>query len=208
MVPTIRFEIFLGVNFQRKYEKKPKVELTFFGSNRLAVLVHISVVVIAICIFALVLSALAQLLFELLDLLLILPKQSVFGIFVDGGVILDALGSRRVSKRAHRLVVVVIGWTDVGHHDRLGVAAQRVLEETGELGVAVRNVRALAVYQGRYDVAQSGEREIDLGCLLQSNACGSRLGLTLAAGQIDQVKLANADTLGAIGSLVTAFDGH
>lgn len=40
-------------------------------------------------------------------------------------------------------------------HDSFGVAAERVLQYPGELGVAVGDVSTLAVHQGRDDVAQS-----------------------------------------------------
>ena len=35
---------------------------------------------------------------------------------------------------------------DVGHHDGLGVAAERVLEKTSQLGIAIRNVRRFRVH--------------------------------------------------------------
>ena len=71
-----------------------------------------------------------------------------------GLLVTDVLGAVRVSQRAQRLVVVVVGRRQTGDHQRLGVAAERVLQETSQLGVAVRDVGRPAVDQRRDDVAQ------------------------------------------------------
>ena len=84
-----------------------------------------------------------------------------------GLLVTDVLGAVRVSQRARRLVVVVVGRRQTGDHQRLGVAAERVLQETGQLGVAVRDVGRPAVDQRRDDVAQCRQRHVDLGRFLR-----------------------------------------
>ena len=74
-------------------------------------------------------SALPQLFFELLDLVLVLPEQRVLRIFVDLWLVLDLFGAVGVAQRAERLVIVVVGGGETGHHHRLGVTTQRVLPE-------------------------------------------------------------------------------
>jgi hypothetical protein len=43
-------------------------------------------------------------------------------------MVLDVLGSIRVAEGAQGLIVVVLGGAQVGEHQRLRVAAERVLE--------------------------------------------------------------------------------
>ncbi len=43
-------------------------------------------------------------------------------------LVLDVLGAVGVAQRGHGLVIVPVGGADVGHHDRLGVAAEGVLQ--------------------------------------------------------------------------------
>ncbi len=63
------------------------------------------------------------------------------------------------------------------HHNGFGVAAERVLQESGELGVPVGDVSTLPVHQGRDNVPQGGQRQVDLCCFLQ--ALSRRPGLRL-----------------------------
>ena len=65
------------------------------------------------------------------------------------------------------------------YHHGLGVSAERVLQQTGQFGVPVRDVCAFAVHQGRDDVAQGGQGQVDLGGFLQTLACSARLPLPL-----------------------------
>ena len=46
-----------------------------------------------------------------------------------------------------RLVVIVIGRANVADHERARVAAQRVLQDARELGIAIGHVGAFAVRQ-------------------------------------------------------------
>jgi hypothetical protein len=66
------------------------------------------------------------------------------------------------------------------HHNGLCIAAQRVLQEPRQLALAVRHVAALlAVNQGRDDVTQCCQRQIDLRGLLETLALGACLRLSL-----------------------------
>jgi len=57
---------------------------------------------------------------------------------------------------------------EIAYHDRLWVSTKRVLEEASQLGVTVRNVTALAIDEGGYDVSKGRKREVNLRCLLQT----------------------------------------
>ena len=70
------------------------------------------------------------------------------------------------------------------YHERFGVASERVLEEAGQLRVAVGHVRALAVGQRRDDVAQRRQAPVDLRRLAQPQTRRAALGLALAARQV------------------------
>mmetsp|Transcript_17033 Transcript_17033/g.64473 ORF Transcript_17033/g.64473 Transcript_17033/m.64473 type:complete len:496 (-) Transcript_17033:7-1494(-) len=142
------------------------------------------------------------------DLLLELAQHGILGVLVDLGLVLDPLGAVRVPQRGQRLVVVVPGRPAVGDHHRLGVAAQAVLQQPRELGVAVRDVGRLGVDQGRDDVAQRREGEVDLRGFLETNARGARLGLPLGARQVDHVELAHADVLLAVQPLALVLHRH
>ena len=135
---------------------------------------------------------------EQVDLLLELTQHGVLGILVDGRLVLDRLGAVGVAQRAQRLLVVVAGGRQGGDHQRLRVAAERVLEEARELRVAIRYVLGLAVDERRYDVAERRERQVDLGGLLEAIAGGARLRLALAARQVHQIELADLVVLLAL----------
>mmetsp|Transcript_7302 Transcript_7302/g.18852 ORF Transcript_7302/g.18852 Transcript_7302/m.18852 type:complete len:202 (-) Transcript_7302:123-728(-) len=95
-----------------------------------------------------------QLSLEPVDFVLKLAEHRVLGVLIDLGLVLDVLGAVGVAQCAHRLVKVVVRRPHVGNHHGLGVAAQRVLQQPRQLGVAVGDVAALAVHQGADDVAQ------------------------------------------------------
>ena len=62
---------------------------------------------------------------------------------------------------------MLIRWRNVGNHDGAAVAGQGVLEESGQLGVAVVDELALALGQ-RVDAVPEGEQgAVDVGALLQ-----------------------------------------
>lgn len=86
-----------------------------------------------------------------LDLLLKLPQQRVLRVLVDTHVVLDVLGSVRVLQTRKSLFVIVPTRPHVSDHDCLCVAPQRILQQTGQFRVSVRNVRSLGVYQSLND---------------------------------------------------------
>jgi len=98
---------------------------------------------------------------EPVNLRLVLPEHCILWIFIDLWLVLDVLRAVRVSQRAQRLVVIVVRRRQTGHHQRLRVSAKGVLEKSRQLGVAVRNVRRLAVDERGYDIAEGGQREVD-----------------------------------------------
>ena len=72
---------------------------------------------------------------------------------------------------------------DVDEHQGLAVAAQAVLEEVGELRVAVGNVRVL-LGERHDDVAEVGQGLVDVLCLGQPHTLAPTLLHSLAAGKI------------------------
>lgn len=73
---------------------------------------------------------LGELLPQLLHFLPELPDDSGVGVFVDDGVVDDALGSVGVTQGGQRLVVVVGGGADGGDHGGAAVSSQAVLQVT------------------------------------------------------------------------------
>ena len=69
-------------------------------------------------------------------------------------------------------------------------------------------MRALPVDERRDDIAQSGEGEVDLGGFLEAIALRSRLRLTLAACQVDQVELAYTNVVLSVGTGRAALHCH
>lgn len=65
------------------------------------------------------------------------------------------------------------------YHHGFGVSSEGILQQTGQFGVPVWNVCALAVDQGGDDVPQCGQGEVDLGCFLQALTGSSSLTLPL-----------------------------
>mmetsp|Transcript_8478 Transcript_8478/g.12962 ORF Transcript_8478/g.12962 Transcript_8478/m.12962 type:complete len:292 (-) Transcript_8478:213-1088(-) len=119
--------------------------------------------------------------------------HSIFGIFVDPGLVLNILGSARVPQRRDSLLAVVVGRSAVSNHDGLRVSSEGVLQDTRQLRVTIRNVRALRIDQRTNHVAQRRQRQVNLGGLLQTVAGGSGLALTLTSSQIDDVELTHLD---------------
>lgn len=74
---------------------------------------------------------LGELLPQLLHLLAELADDAGVGVLVDHGVVDDVLGPVRVAQRRQRLVVVVGRRAHRGHHGRLAVAPEAVLEGWG-----------------------------------------------------------------------------
>ena len=100
---------------------------------------------------------LSEFLFEFPQFDLILPEQrSLVDIFVDPRLILDLLGPRCELERGYGLAEALPRRRYHRHHRRLAVTPQRVLQQTRQLRVAVRNVRTRTlVCQSRYHVAQA-----------------------------------------------------
>lgn len=65
------------------------------------------------------------------------------------------------------------------YHHGLCVSSKRILQQTGQFGVPVRHVGAIAIGQGGDDVTQREERKIDLGCFFQTPARCTALALPL-----------------------------
>ena len=68
------------------------------------------------------------------------------------------------------------------------IAADRVTEEQGELGVPIGHVAGGARRERRDDVAQRRERLVDAARLTQPRPCGARALLALGACEIDQME--------------------
>uniref|UniRef100_A0A8W7PKS2 Uncharacterized protein n=1 Tax=Anopheles coluzzii TaxID=1518534 RepID=A0A8W7PKS2_ANOCL len=61
-------------------------------------------------------------------------------VLVDDRLVLDLAHAVRVPQRAVRFRQVVVGGRHAGYHERVGIAAQRVLQQPGQLRAAVRYV--------------------------------------------------------------------
>ena len=81
----------------------------------------------------------------------------------------------------------------VGDQQRLAVAAERVLEQVGQLGLAVGRVRAALGGEGDDDLLEVGERLVDEHRLGAQLAHRLRLLQPLRAREVDQVELAPRD---------------
>jgi hypothetical protein len=143
---------------------------------------------------------LSEFLFEFPQFDLILPEQrSLIDIFVDPRLILDLLGPRGELERGYGLAEALPRRRYHRHHRRLAVAAQRVLQQTRQLRVAVRNVRTRTlVRQSSYHVAQARQRLIDLLRFFQSFPGSASDSHTLTTSQIYKVKLSNFDLFRSI----------
>ena len=87
------------------------------------------------------------------------------------------------------LAEVARGRRDVDEHERLGVAAERVLEEVRELRVAVGHV-FVAVRERLNAIAEVRERTVDGDRLLERRARRAALVEALGAGEVDEVQQA------------------
>lgn len=126
---------------------------------------------------------------QVLDLLLILSEQSILGVLVDAGPVLDALGPVGVAQSAQGFLIVVVSRGETGDHQCTRVSSQRVLQQPGELGVPVGDVLGASVHQSGDDVPQGRQGEVDLRGLTESLPCSAGFGLTLTSCQVDEVEL-------------------
>ena len=79
------------------------------------------------------------LLLNLVALLAKLCNQGRVGISIDLRLVLNFTSPACIVKSVHGLVDVASGWRHASNHRGARIAAQRVLQDTGELGVAVWN---------------------------------------------------------------------
>lgn len=149
-----------------------------------------------------------QLLAEFRDLVLILSKQRIFRIFIDLRLVLDVLGTRGIPESVHGLIIVVVGRTDIRNHQSLGVTTERILQQSCQLRVTIRNVRRLWVRQGRDDVTECRQREVDLRGFLQPVSGSACLGNTLRTRKIHHVQFTSPDVLLAISTQLGSLDGN
>jgi hypothetical protein len=92
------------------------------------------------------------------------------------------------------------GGADHGHHGGLAVAAEGVLEDARELGVAVGDVLAAAgVGERGDDVAEGAQALVDLLGLLEALARRAREAHALGACEVDEVELSDLEALLDVG---------
>ena len=82
---------------------------------------------------------------QLLDFLLIFLKKSIFGVLVDTRLVLDGFGSISVVQGTQGLLVVVISRRESSYHYGFCVTTERVLEETGQLGVTIGHMLGVPI---------------------------------------------------------------
>jgi len=116
-----------------------------------------------------------QLLLQVPNLPLILLEQDG-GVQLDvhAGLVDDLPDARGELERGDRFFQMGNLGPDVGVEDGLAVAADGVLEDVGELGLAVGDVVALLVGERDDHLLQEGERLVDVGGLdelLTAGAC-------------------------------------
>ena len=110
---------------------------------------------------------------------------------------------RRVLERVERFFEVGIRGRYARDHARAGVAAERILQQPGELGVAVRDVQVprsevllpplLVVRYGVDHVAQGEQAAVDVDGLLKPVPRRARALVSLRTRQVHQVKLRRAE---------------
>lgn len=93
-------------------------------------------------------------------------------------VFFKALSTRAPEHQSHFAHMFPALFSKSYHHG-FGVSSEGILQQTGQLGVPVWDVCALAVDQGGDDVPQCGQGEVDLGRFLQALTGSSSLPLSL-----------------------------
>ena len=146
-----------------------------------------------------------QLFLELGDLFLVLTQKGIFWVLIDSGLVLDVFGSAGIPQSVDSFIVIVLRGAHIGNHHSLGVSTKRILEHSGELRVTVRDVGGVRVDEGRYNVAQGRQRQVDLGSFLQAITSSSRLRQSLRTGQIHHVKFTHSDVLLPISANLTTL---
>lgn len=119
-----------------------------------------------------VLLGLGELVLEHGDFVLLLAQEGVLvDVLVDLGVVLDVLCAVGELQRGERLALTVGRGRDHAHKSGLAVATEGVLEDAGDLGVALGDVVAgFLVRKGRDDVAEGTQGLINFLGLFESGA--------------------------------------
>eukprot|EP00754_Rhynchopus_humris_P024459 Rhum_TRINITY_DN14894_c15_g1::Rhum_TRINITY_DN14894_c15_g1_i1::g.126135::m.126135 len=123
----------------------------------------------------------------------------------------DQLGVRRVVERRLRLYHVVRRRRAGGDHPRLRVSSERVLEQTGQHGVAEGDVCLRSgLTKGVDGTSQHEQGFVDVLGLVQGLALGARLALTLGSREIDDEELRLRVGLLGVGRVVAylRFEHH
>lgn len=147
-----------------------------------------------------------QLLLQFSNLILILSQQRILRILINLWLVFDVFGPISISQRIHRLIIVVIGRTNIGDHERLRVTSKGILQQPRKLRVSVRYVRVLRISEGRDNMTKRRQRKIDLRCLLETITGRACLRNPFTTCQIDHIKLTCTDMLLAVLANFGALD--
>ena len=120
---------------------------------------------------------------------------------VDRGLVFDVAGTSCVFKRVEGFLKRCLGWRTTRYHASAAVATETVLKDAGKFAVTIRNMHRLLclVSEGRYDVAKSKKRLVDIDTLLEHGAGRTSFLGPFASRQIDKVELRH----GLIGRALT-----
>lgn len=128
---------------------------------------------------------------ETLDFLDILANESLFGhALVDLGLVADVLGTVSIVQSRKRLVNVDFCGADGSNNASLGTTTERVLEQTGELTLPVRNVLRL-FDEGVDNPSESKQTLVDHTSFPGALVLGSRTSNVFGTSKIHQVELAD-----------------
>mmetsp|Transcript_21959 Transcript_21959/g.54325 ORF Transcript_21959/g.54325 Transcript_21959/m.54325 type:complete len:243 (-) Transcript_21959:965-1693(-) len=138
-----------------------------------------------------------------------LERDGVRERLVDANLICDFLRTRREAQRLRRLLRVVFARAHGGDDARARVSPQGGLQQTGELGIAIRHVFAATLRAFRQlvdDISEHQKAEVDLTRLHRPRPLSPALGKPLGAGQINKVERGLTD--GALLAVLSALDGQ
>lgn len=131
----------------------------------------------------------AQPLLQLADARLQRAELRVLRVLVHRRRVAHALRALRVAQRGQRLLVAAARRRDGGDHERLGVAAERVLEDVGQFRSSIRNVR-VSIHQRLNYQPQIAQAQVDLRALAQPLAARAGAVDALRAREVHEVHLA------------------
>ena len=141
-----------------------------------------------------VLVGLAQLPLKIGDLALDLSNLDDLGVDVLGGQVGNETCLGSVVKSTYVFVDVPVTWGQARHHQGVGIAAQTLLEQLGQLRLSVRNelvVLLVGVSESSYDFPQHVQTLVDVNALLRLQPCGSCLALLLRTCEVHQLQTAD-----------------